>query len=60
MQLVKSDKGVYHLDMSMPNRMDAGQSIKYLSEYVPKGAIIQTAPNGSLSLDSYKLLTNSN
>ncbi len=58
MQLVRSNKGVYHLDMSMPNRMDAGQSIKYLSEYVPKGAIIQTAPNGSLSLDSYKLLTN--
>ena len=58
MQLVKSENGVYHLDMSMPNRMDAGQAIKYLSEYVPKGAIIKTAPNGSLSLDSYKLMTN--
>ena len=58
MQLLRSEKGFYHLDMSMPNRLDAGQAIKYLSEYVPKGAIIKTAPNGSLSLDSYKLITN--
>ena len=58
MQLIKrTDKpNSYYLDMSMESPIDAGQALKYLEEYVPKGATISSS--ATLSLDSYKLMLN--
>jgi len=57
MQLVKDAKNpkLYHMDMSMKNPFEAGQTMKYLEEFLPKGSIITS---NSLSMDSYKLMTN--
>jgi hypothetical protein len=46
----------YYIDMSMTNPMDAGQTMKYLTEFMPKGSTISSKT--SLSLDSYKLMLN--
>ena len=46
----------YYLDMSMTNQMDAGQTMKYLEEFMPKGSTISSKT--SLSMDSYKLMLN--
>lgn len=46
----------YYIDMSMTNQMDAGQTMKYLTEFMPKGSTISSKT--SLSLDSYKLMLN--
>ena len=46
----------YQLDMDMPIPSDAGRSMILLSEYIPKGSLVQSS--GSLSLDSYKFIIN--
>jgi hypothetical protein len=46
----------YYIDMSMTNQMDAGQTMKYLEEFMPKGSTISSKT--SLSMDSYKLMLN--
>ena len=56
-QLVKDAKNpnMYSMDISMKSPLEAGQTINYLAEYVPKGSIVSS---NSLSMDSYKLMTN--
>ena len=58
MQLVKrpGTKNAYYLDMSMESPIDAGEALKYLEEYIPKGSTLSS--NATLSLDSYKLMLN--
>ena len=46
----------YYIDMSMTNPVDAGQTMKYLEEFMPKGSTISSKT--SLSMDSYKLMLN--
>ena len=58
MQLTKNSNNpnMYNIDMSMASPQDAGQAMKYLEEFLPKGSILSSA--STISLDSYKLMLN--
>jgi uncharacterized membrane protein (UPF0127 family) len=46
----------YYIDMTMSNTLEAGHTMKYLEEFMPKGSTISSRT--SLSFDSYKLMLN--